>query len=407
MHIIYISWWWPYPANNGAKIRIYNLLRQLAAQHTITLLSFAEPGEADAEQVEHMQQFCREVTVFPRPHPRPNKFELIQGYLSAWPRSLFYNYCPEVTEAIEKVVATHSVDLLIGSQVDTMRYLQAIPNLPAIMEEVEMTILHNHVQQAHNLPQRFRAQLPLIKLEHVLTDLMRRGVVVTVVSEQEKQLVESFAPNQVVYVIPNGVDTVVECPDDSHKPKPYSLIYTGAITYRPNFEAVAYFVRDVWPLVLEKYPQAQFTVTGSTGNTDISKLSALPGVHFVGYLPSVRDAVRESWAMVVPLKHGGGTRLKILEAMAIGTPVISTAKGAEGLAVQPDENLLIANDTQAMVDAISRLFEDAEIRSQLAAVSRNLVEKHYDWSVIGQSLLNVVDQVAKRSSYGHPSPNPV
>src|SRR5690606_40604510 len=93
MHIIFISWWWPYPANNGSKIRIYNLLRQLATQHTITLFSFAESDEAGAEEVAHLTEFCQDIHVFPRPQPNPgSRLEMIQGYLSPWPRSMFYAY---------------------------------------------------------------------------------------------------------------------------------------------------------------------------------------------------------------------------------------------------------------------------------------------------------------------------
>lgn len=393
-HLIFIAWWWPYPANNGAKIRIYNLLKHLSKGYDVTLLAFAEGDEATPEQIEHMRGFCQRVEVVPRPTYHPGAVKALLGYFSPWPRSLVDVYSPAMEALLQQIAGQTEVNAIITSEMQTIRYLDVLPDTPAVLEEAEITIFHNHVTGASGRAGRFRAQLTLTKLENAFKRLLMRGVAMTVVSEAERDYMRRFAPPDArVEVVPNGVDTVANRPQPTIQPKPHSLIYTGAVTYNANWDAVSYFARDVLPLIRQRVPDAQFTITGGTGNIDVSQLAALPGVHFSGYLPTVAAAVQESWALVTPLRIGGGTRLKILEAMALGTPVISTAKGAEGIAVHPGEDILIADTPQEIADAVCRLFDDAALRVKLAAGGRALVEREYDWGVIGERLSGLIEDV--------------
>jgi len=394
MRILFISWWWPYPANNGSKIRAYNLLRQLASVHDITLLSFAAPGEADPNHVEHLRAFCRHVEAVPRPDYRPNSLRATAGYLSRWPRSLVDTYSQAMARRVSDLVGAGSADVVIGYELQTMRYLELARGLPTIIEEIEVTGYHDRVRAASGAA-RARAQLTVNKLESALHSLMARGCAVTVVSEQERELVLRAAPPGArVEVIPNGVDTIRLRPLSTAQPQPFTLIYTGAVTYSANLDAVTYFVQDVLPLVRRQFPETRLLVTGGTGSVDVSALAAQPGVTFTGYLPDVAAAVREAWAVVVPLREGGGTRLKVLEAMALGTPVVSTRKGAEGLDVRHGANILLADTADALAQAIASLFRDPALRAGLAGNARRLVEETYDWSVIGRRLLALVEDMA-------------
>jgi glycosyltransferase involved in cell wall biosynthesis len=401
MHILFISWWWPYPANNGSKIRIYNLLRHLSAAHQVTLLSFAESDEATSAQLEHLQQFCSHVESVSKPHYQPKTLRATLGYLSPWPRSLVDVYSETMEKRVEEVVRHTPPDFIIASQIQTLRYLDLAPAIPAILEEIEVTGFHNLVESAVGTARRFRAQLTLTKMNTMVRTLANRGVAFTVVSEAEKTYIRDVAPNARIELIPNGVDTAANQPDPKIPPKPLSLIYTGAVTYSANYEAVRYFVHEVLPLVRARVPEAQLTITGGTGDVDVRELAAQPGVKFSGYLPSPADAIRQSWALVVPLRSGGGTRLKILEAMALGTAVVSTHKGAEGLAVEGEKHLLLADSPSEMADAICRLFADADLRTQLTTAGRMLVEKQYDWSIISQQLLHLIDEINPAPAITH------
>ncbi|MAS35258.1 MAG: glycosyl transferase family 1 [Anaerolineaceae bacterium] len=390
MKIAFLSWWWPYPANNGAKIRVYNLIRHLAATHEVTLLSFAETDEATPDQIAHLQSFCETVVPVPKPTYHPNSVKATLGYFSKWPRSLIDTYSETMAERVQQYAA--SVDLLIASQLQTLRYLECVPQVPAILEEMEVTGFYERVEQANGASSRMRAQMTVTKLESTLRRLFERGVAMTVVSEAEREFLASIAPlGAHISVIPNGVDTKINQPDET-PPVPNTLIYPGAVTYSANYDAVKWFVGEVLPLVRQRVPDVSFTVTGGTGGVNIRKLAAQPGVRFTGYLPEIAPAIRASWATVVPLRQGGGTRLKILESMALGTPVIATHKGAEGLKIHSGGDILIADEPQVMADSICALLADPTLRARLAAGARARVETEYDWTIIGQNLLELVNQ---------------
>jgi glycosyltransferase involved in cell wall biosynthesis len=395
MRILFISWWWPYPANNGAKLRVYNLLRQLASAHEITLLAFAASGEAAPDHVEHMRAFCRRVEVISKPDYHPNSLRATAGYLSRWPRSLIDTYSQAMAHRVQAAVDADSADLVIASQLQNMRYLELARNLPTLLEEIEVTGYYERVHAASGTAARARAQLTVSKLENALHNLLARGCAVTVVSEAERELVLRAAPpGGRVEVIPNGVDTLRLRPLSDVQPQPFTLIYPGAVTYSANLDAVTYFINDVLPLVRRQFPQTRFLVTGGTGDIDVSGLAAQPGVTFTGYLPDVAAAVREAWSVVVPLREGGGTRLKVLEAMALGTPVISTRKGAEGLDVRHGANILLADTPDELAEAVATLFRDPALRAGLAGNARRLVEETYDWAVIGRRLLALIEDLA-------------
>lgn len=392
-HILFVSWWWPYPANNGAKLRVYNLLRQISREHRITLLSFAEANEATPEQVAHLRQFCAGVEAVPKPEYQPSTMKATLGYFSRWPRSLIDVYSPLMAARVRAAVAS-GIDVMVASQLQTMRYLELAPQLPRVLEEAETTFFYNRAAEAVSSRGRLRAQLTLTKLENTLRALLERGAAMTVVSDRERQNILKFAPTgALVEVVPNGVDTAANRPNPDAQPEPSTLVYTGAVTYSANLDAVSYFVRDVWPLLRARVPEAHFTVTGGTGRVDVSALAAQPGVRFTGYVADITPVLQKSWALVVPLREGGGTRLKILEAMALGVPVISTTKGAEGLNLRPEEHILLADQPAQMADKIRALFDNPAQRTALAARARALVEREYDWSVISRQLLKVIETV--------------
>lgn len=402
MRVLFLSCWWPYPAVNGSKIRIYNLLRQLAKRHEVTLLSFVESGEGKPEDIDYLRTFCRHVEAIPEPHPNPGRLQTLQGYLSPWPRSLVYNYSLTMAGRVNEIVNSGQAGMVIGSQVDMLRYLeQASCHVPTLLEEVELTMYHDSLQTAPGIAHRLRARMTLAKLENGLRLSFARHTAATVVSTAEYNLVRRIAPpDTCIEVIPNGVDTGLHRPV-SAAPKPYTLVYPGSVSYQPNYEAVRYFVEDVLPLVRRRFPQVSFTVTGSTGDADISALAAAPGVHFTGFVESIDELVGSSWALVVPLRSGGGTRLKILEAMALGTAVVSTRKGAEGLDVHPGEDILIADSPEAMAQTLCDLFEDAAARQRIGQNGRRLVEQVYDWNIIGSRFLDMIDTVARKYPNGH------
>ena len=179
-------------------------------------------------------------------------------------------------------------------------------------------------------------------------------------------------------IVPNGVDLEVNS-GDFGAPRPDTLIYSGALTYDANFDAMAFFLRDVFPLIRARRPNVHLRITGGYQGVPIEQLPLGTGVELTGYLDNIQLAVAQSWLCVVPLRVGAGTRLKILEAMALGTPVVSTSKGAEGLEVTHGEDILIADEPEEFANGVVRLLEDRDLRARLSINGRRLVEETYSW----------------------------
>jgi glycosyltransferase involved in cell wall biosynthesis len=235
------------------------------------------------------------------------------------------------------------------------------------------------------------------KVQRYERRLCRHFACCTVVLEPEAAyLRDSLAGARCeVLISENGVDLVRNQPNGTSS-LANSLIYTGALTYEANLDAVAYFLAEIYPHIRQKQPAARLVVTGSTRGVDTGRLALDASVHLSGYIPDIRPAIRRSAVCVIPLRKGTGTRLKILEAMALGTPIVTTSKGAEGLAVRHGEHVLIADDPAAFASCTLQLLEDRALAARLAANGRRLVEERYDWSAIGRHFVTLVEQAAAR-----------
>jgi len=194
-----------------------------------------------------------------------------------------------------------------------------------------------------------------------------------------------------VTVIPNGVDCAHNRPGLAQS-RPNALVYNGALTYSANYDAMRWFLTFVYPQIKAKQPGVSLTITGSTQGVELDGLALDSSVSLTGYVEDVRMPVTEAAVCVVPIRQGGGTRLKILEAMALGTPVVATSKGAEGLAVVDGEHLLIADEPAAFADATLRLLRDGGLRNRLTSSARALVEAKYDWAHIGRRFVDLVEE---------------
>jgi glycosyltransferase involved in cell wall biosynthesis len=197
-----------------------------------------------------------------------------------------------------------------------------------------------------------------------------------------------------IEVVPNGVDCDYNRPIYSDG-QATTLVYNGALTYHANFDAMSFFLSAVFPRIKQEIDAVQLTITGSVDGVRLSELSLNESVRLTGYLPDIRPVVANATVCVVPLREGGGTRLKILEAMALGTPVVSTSKGAEGLDVVHGEHLLIADEPDRFAAYTVELMHNAELRQRLTENARHLVEQKYDWGGIGRRFVALVEDAVQ------------
>lgn len=395
MRILFLSAWFPFPTNNGSKLRIYNLLRALAQEHSISLISFADqPGiNPDAPEI---RRLCAEVHLVPVRYFDPSSLAARLGFFSLKPRSVVDTFSPEMAERIQQTLRAGSYDLIIASQTRMAGYAPYFAGIPALFEEMEVGIIYEEYAAAQTLRHRLRYGLTWAKHRHYLRGLLPAFQASTVASEQEAQFFrQNIATNgERIEVIPNCLD-VAACRPFFAEPQPNTLIYTGSFSYFPNHEAMLWFIDQVLPLIAAEVPDVALTITGNRAERP---LPPSPHVHHIGFVDDVRPHVANAWISLAPIWTGGGTRLKILEAMALRTPVVATSKGAEGIAAEPGRHLLIADTPQAFATAVLRLLGDPALRRALAENAHQLVSERYDWTAVTPHFLNLVNSIPNASA---------
>lgn len=399
MKILFLSSWFPYPPDNGSRIRALNLIRELSRQHELTLLAFSRNGEVSEERLQAMRDDCSAVRAVPLPPFRPTSFRSIVGFFSVQPRSFVDTYSPRMSRLVQDVLRRQSFDVIVACQLDAAPYVPTTQETPAILEELQLTVLREQYVRQRRPDLRLRYGLMWWKMERFVARLLARFDGCTVVSEEERVHVLDVAPSCRVELVPNGVDWDFY-QGDFGTMQPDTLVFPGALTYEANFDAMVFFLEEIFPEIQRQRPQALLRITGRTTGVCLERLPLNDGVTLTGYLDDVRPTVGQSSVCVVPLRIGGGTRLKILEAMAIGTPVVSTMKGAEGLAVTPEENILIADEPAAFADAVNRLLTSPTLRNRLVQGGRRLVREQYTWTGSGRKLNQFLERVTRKQDSG-------
>jgi polysaccharide biosynthesis protein PslH len=401
MKILTVSSWFPYPPDNGSKLRVYNLLAGLAKRHSIHLLSFAEPGEEALAPA--LTGLCDSVQVVAGNPFKPRAPLAAADLFRTMPRSYRQTYSPQMQALLDEAVPTS--DAAICFQLGAALYLRQHGSTPCVLEEVETTVIRDRYRLRRFGPGKLRAWLTWSKYSQFVRRLVGAFDRATVVSDIERRsLLEIGCDPARIRVLANGVDRAALF--EPNTPIPGHLIYSGSVTYSANREAVRHLVSDIFPRVQAARPDVLLKVTGRTEGVDLSEFAGR-SVVFTGQVDDIRREVASSAVCVVPLKSGGGTRLKILEALALGTPVVSTSKGAEGLALTHGENILIADTPLAFAANVIRLLDDPSLRQRLASNGRQLVSRLYTWDRIGSQLEELLHEAVSSRQTGAQGANGV
>jgi glycosyltransferase involved in cell wall biosynthesis len=216
---------------------------------------------------------------------------------------------------------------------------------------------------------------------------------VAVTSERERLLLKRLLPHNVIEVVPNGVDVAYFHGSGAEQEVDGRIVFTGAMDYYPNAEAALFFAQKCWPLIRARMPGATWQIVGKNPRPDVQKLAVLPGITVTGSVADVRPSFAEAEVAIVPLLLGGGTRLKILEAMAMRKAVVSTSLGCEGLSAVPGKHLIVADQPEVFAQAVIELLKNPEKRRALGTAGRALVESAYSWERCGDRLLHILEQM--------------
>lgn len=399
MRILALSTWWPEPADNGSRMRIMQLLRALAGCHEVHLIACTQ-GPAEQVQREELGKICASLQAIERPGRPIRMADRVASLVVPEPASVRATWSPALARAVAATVAKVRPDTVIAFEIDMAPYARTISNVPCVIEELELSYMLDHYRAHTDLRKRLRYLLMAFKHRRYVTAILRDFAAVTAASEHEARLVRLLAGRHAleIAVIPNGAD-VAGCAGYSYDPQPDTLIYPGALSYDANLDAMRYFLEAIFPLIRQALPQTTLRITGRSTPEQRAALPSLEGVELTGYVEDVRALIARSAVEVVPLRQGGGTRLKIMEAMALGTPVVSTSKGAEGLDLHHGEHLLIADSPSAFAVATTRLLNQPALRAHLAASGRRLVQERYDWSAIGLRFEQLVSAIMRGRAY--------
>jgi len=393
MNILFIARWFPCPQDNGSRIRTFSLLKGLAENHKITLISFTQqaPSHEDLQQV---RELCEPIYTFPFKEFNANSFKSILGFFSPTPRSVKDTHSPAMARQVLDTCQQQNFDLVLASEMGAVPYALLAHGSFRVWDDVELASFRDQFLKQRN---------PLFRLRYALTWWKICGYVrrtlssfdgCTVVSEQERAILTEVVPTyRKVELVPNGVDLDSKSGDFGPSERD-TLIYPGSLTYDANLDAMEFFLEKIFPLIRSSHPSAELKITGNHEGVPLNPSFSEEGVNLTGYLKNIKEAVAESWVCVVPLRKGAGTRLKILEAMALGTPVVSTKKGAEGIDVTHEKNILIADEPRLFADAVNRLLEDEQLRQQLSLNGRRLVEERYGWDQCAARLVGFVEGIA-------------
>jgi glycosyltransferase involved in cell wall biosynthesis len=392
LNILIISPQFPYPTRSGFTTRVYQLVRQLLAHHSVTLLSYAWPHERDGVAALATQMSVRAVER--KPLSLMGK-RIAQAVTIASSRTY---YCREVyseamQEAIDDLCSTENFDViqLESCILCTFRFPR---DTRLVIDEhnIEYELLQRMCEGERSLPRRIFNRVEHARFRRYEQACWERADACVVTSEREVVPVQTCAPDTPVAVVPNAVDLDYFALCDTPA-EPHTVIFSGTLNYRPNLDAVHHLIDEIWPLVRHRYPDARLTLTGSNDGVDIRSLRK-PGVRLLGEVPDVRPYVGRAEAVAVPIRIGGGTRLKVLEALAMGKPMVSTAAGCEGVAVRDGEHLLIADDAATFASRICEIFENPGVRDALGQAGRHLVETRYSWVLAGERLESLYRQIS-------------
>jgi sugar transferase (PEP-CTERM/EpsH1 system associated) len=398
MRILFLSPRQCWPPLSGAKLREYYFARALGQHADVTHIHFTEPGAAPLTRAD--LPFCRAVVHVPKPRAY-TPWKIVRGLAGHWPLPVLNYTSSEMSSALARVVSRQHFDLVHLDSIHMAAYIEPIakamgsaPRVVFNWHNIESEVMRRYQAGQQAGARALYSAITARQLARLERSILHSAFGHVVCSDRERDRLLEIAPQARIAVVSNGVDTAYFENSGTPATPATRIVFVGLMNYHANVEAAITFARDVWPRLRSRLPGVSLTIVGASPAPAVLALRSLPGIEVTGTVPDVRPYYREALAAIVPLRTGGGTRLKILEAMAAGVPVVSTPLGAEGLDVTPDENIILADpaDPDSWVRELATLAESELRWQQLTGSARQLVREQYDWTSLGGSLCQTYSQ---------------
>jgi sugar transferase (PEP-CTERM/EpsH1 system associated) len=389
------------PPDMGGKIRSYNILRQLAKHHEVTFFSFYAAHENDVHA--ELSHIFQRVILIPLDLPSAKSAKELLDYAVRLFSHEPYNltkYCrPQVRKRLRTLLQEETYDVILC---DFLVPAGVIPwdwPCPKVLfaHNVEAVIWRRHYEVTRNPVWKALSWLEWKRMAAAERRYLQKADHVLAVSENDQEAFASFLDPQKLTVTQTGVDTEFFQPSGEQE-MPNSLVFTGSMDWLPNEDAMFYFANEIFPLIRRRVPDATLCIVGRNPSNRLQDLATrVPNIQITGWVDDVRPYLSQRAVCIVPLRIGGGTRLKIFEAMSMGKAVVSTSIGAEGLPVKNVKHLLLADDPANFAESTLRLLGNASQRVHIGHAARHLVEENYSWVTVSKGFAEILENVVKRA----------
>lgn len=402
MKILMITHILPFPPHGGCRIRNFNLIKQAASKHELHLVTFYRKAHSKTEQkvaeaTAEIKKFCKEVHVYPI-EAEHNKFKyystLLFNLFSGDPYSAAIYHSKSMINKVKEMIDRYKYDVVEIGEIGMLNYARLVPGIPKLL-------VHHNVE-SQLLARRATVANPLAKwylnlqakrterFEKEAGNLIERH---TACSSIDMETLKKINPDINCVVVPNGVDTDYFRPTDD-KMIPNSLIFVGGLQWLPNRDAMNFFIDKVWADLKQRVPDFTLSVVGKDAPQELVAFAAKePDFHVTGFIEDIRPIITQSAVFIVPIRVGGGTRLKVLDGLAMGKAIVSHTIGCEGIDVTHDHDIIIADSAEDTVEAIVGLLSDEAKLKRIATNARQTAEQKYDWNIIGPILMDVYEEL--------------
>ncbi len=407
MRLLFLTPQLPYPPRQGTTLRNYNLIRSLAASHAIDLFTLLAPGETLAPN-SPLVDLCNRIVTLPQP-VRSLRTRAVDTLRSPLPDMALRLADPRAQALVAEMIGNDHYTIVQAEGIEMAGYARrslpsnASPRLVFDDHNAEYLLQKRAALVDLQHPRRWAAALYSLvqwqKLQHYERAICRSAAAVIAVSAPDQAALRRLHPSIQAVVVPNGIDLAGFTP----RPIPTTaanpvIVFTGKMDYRPNVDAVLWFADEVLPLIQSDTPTVRFQIVGMNPHARLDALRANPAISITGAVDDPRPFVGEAAVYVVPMRVGGGTRFKVLEAMAGGKAIVSTSLGVEGIGVVHGQELLIADRPRDFAAEVGRLLRDqqgkGDLSQRLGAAAYRFVEQEYTWQHIIPRLEAVYQQIA-------------
>jgi sugar transferase (PEP-CTERM/EpsH1 system associated) len=394
MRILFIATQLPLPPDTGGRIRSLNLLQQLSRDHSVTFLSTV-PRNTSESLLRRMEQYCSHFIAIPQKQTDVRNLryflKLICNFASSYPFSVAKDYSPALARRIRQALGSSEYDVLVCDYLHASINLRGINSVPKVLfqHNVEAEIFRRYYLQQSNLLARLFWLYQWKKMQRYEARVSRSIDRCVAVSKTDQLTFQRDYGLTNVSAIDTGVDLSYFSAAKAKK-LPHRLVFTGSMDWLPNEDAMSWFTREILPKVRQTIPEVSLAIVGRRPGSKIKKLGESdPGILVTGRVEDVRPYLAEGSLFVVPIRIGGGTRIKIFEAMASGIPVVSTTVGAEGLPVQHQHHLLLADSPEDFAQAVITLLRNTGLAAQIAGQAETFVKQNNDWKIVGQQFADI------------------